>query len=117
MIRENQDIGKKNRNDPENRDIGKTTGKIPEKSGYRKEKRKTVKRAWKRVIKNALRGSKGDAQGDDLFFPMYTRMDTHDPVFYTGFLISSVRISSVQHSWQCSKNSRGFCSTLRLSGA
>lgn len=38
------------------------------KSGYRKERRKTVKRAWKRVIKNALRGSKGDAQGDDLFF-------------------------------------------------
>ena len=139
MIRDNRDIGKKNRNGPGNRDIGKKNWNDPGKLRYRKEnrndpgeirisekRRKNVKRAWKRVIKNALRGSKGDAQGDDLFFPMYT-YDTYDPVFYTGFLISSVRtssvrtssvwISSVQHSWQCSKNSRGFCSTLRLSGA
>ena len=30
MIRENQDIGKKNRNDPGNRDIGKKTGMVRE---------------------------------------------------------------------------------------
>ena len=83
MIRKNRDILKKNRNDPENRDIGKTTGKIPEKSGYRKERRKTVKRVWKRAIKNALRGSKGDAQGDDLFFLCIrmTRMIRKIPFF------------------------------------
>ena len=62
------------------------TGYYTELTENREKKQEKYRRhrSWKRVIKNALRGSKGDAQGDDLFFPMYTRMDTHDPVFYAG---------------------------------